>query len=112
MSEMAPKENSRSALALGGVQFFFTLGWTVYATYLPDLLKGAGIAVSWLPALLMADQIIFAMMDIVFGTLADRVADGYRKLARLLLWLTTVSAGLSCCCQCWSAFLPACCWWC
>ena len=32
-------------------------------------------------------------MDIAFGMVADRVADGYRKLAHLLLWLTTVSAG-------------------
>jgi len=41
----------------------------------------------------MADQLIFATMDIAFGVMADRVADGYRKLAHLLLWLTTVSAG-------------------
>ena len=93
MSEMVEKGNSRSALALGSVQFFFTLGWTVYAIYLPELLKGAGIAVTWLPWLLMADQLIFATMDIAFGMVADRVADGYRKLAHLLLWLTTVSAG-------------------
>ena len=93
MSEMVEKGNSRSALALGGVQFFFTLGWTVYAIYLPELLKGAGIGVSWLPWLLMADQLIFASMDIAFGMVTDRVADGYRKLAHLLLWLTTVSAG-------------------
>lgn len=93
MNEMIEKGNSRSALALGGVQFFFTLGWTVYAIYLPELLKGAGIAASWLPWLLMADQLIFAAMDIAFGMVADRMADGYRKLAHLLLWLTTVSAG-------------------
>lgn len=93
MSEMVEKGNSRSALALGSVQFFFTLGWTVYAIYLPELLKGAGIALTWLPWLLMADQLIFATMDIAFGMVADRVADGYRKLAHLLLWLTTVSAG-------------------
>jgi hypothetical protein len=93
MNAMLAKDNSRTALALGGVQFFFTLGWTVYAIFLPELLKGAGIAASWLPWLLMADQLIFASMDIAFGMVADRVADGYRKLAHLLLWLTTVSAG-------------------
>ena len=82
-----------SGPALAGVQFFFTLGWTVYAIYLPELLKNAGIAVGWLPWVLMADQLIFAAMDIAFGVVADRVADGYRKLAHLLLWLTTVSAG-------------------
>ena len=93
MSEIDQKENSRSALALGGVQFFFTLGWTVYVIYLPELLKGAGIAANWLPWLLMADQLIFATMDIAFGVVADRMTEGYRKLAHLLLWLTTVSAG-------------------
>jgi hypothetical protein len=93
MSEVVDKENVRSAVALGGVQFFFTLGWTVYVIYLPELLKGAGIALTWLPWLLMADQLVFATMDIAFGMVADRVADGYRKLAHLLLWLTTVSAG-------------------
>jgi hypothetical protein len=93
MSEMIEKVNVRNAQALGGVQFFFTLGWTVYAIYLPELLKGAGVAASWLPWLLMADQLIFAAMDIAFGMVADRMADGYRKLAHLLLWLTTVSAG-------------------
>ena len=93
MSELVDKENSSRAVALGAVQFFFTLGWTVYFIYLPELLKGAGIAASWLPWLLMADQMVFAVMDIAFGVVADRVADGYRKLAHLLLWLTTVSAG-------------------
>lgn len=81
-----------SGLALAGVQFFFTLVWTVYALYLPDLLKGAGLAASWLPWLLMADQLIFAAMDIAFGIAADRMADTYRRLARLLLWLTSLSA--------------------
>lgn len=79
--------------ALAGVQFFFTLGWTVYAIYLPELLNHAGIAASWLPWLLMADQLIFAAMDVAFGMVADWMAEGYRKLAHLLAWLTTVSAG-------------------
>ena len=95
MADLANNAESDSspALALAGVQFFFTLGWTVYAIFLPDLLKSAGLAVAWLPVLLMADQLIFAAMDIGFGVVADRMADGYRKLARLLLWLTTLSAG-------------------
>jgi len=92
MSEAIGKISLSSGLALAGVQFFFTLGWTVYALYLPDLLKGAGLAASWLPWLLMADQLIFAAMDIAFGIAADRMADTYRRLARLLLWLTSLSA--------------------
>jgi len=92
MSVATGKNSLSSGLALAGVQFFFTLGWTVYALYLPDLLKGAGLAASWLPWLLMADQLIFAAMDIAFGIAADRMADTYRRLARLLLWLTSLSA--------------------
>lgn len=93
MSVATGKNSLSRGLALAGVQFFFTLGWTVYALYLPDLLKGAGLAASWLPWLLMADQLIFAAMDIAFGIAADRMADTYRRLARLLLWLTSLSAG-------------------
>jgi MFS family permease len=81
-----------AGLALASVQFFFTLGWTVYVIFLPGLLNAAGLAAFWLPILLMADQLIFAIMDIAFGVVADRMANGYRKLARLLLWLSTVSA--------------------
>lgn len=92
MSVATGKNSLSRGLALAGVQFFFTLGWTVYALYLPDLLKGAGLAASWLPWLLMVDQLIFAAMDIAFGIAADRMADTYRRLARLLLWLTSLSA--------------------
>lgn len=77
---------------LAAVQFFFTLSWTVYAIQLPGLLGKAGIALSWLPLLLMADQLIFAMMDIAFGVMADKMTNGYRRLARLMIVLATVSA--------------------
>ncbi len=91
MSEAADDMKS-SGLALAGVQFFFTLGWTVYALMLPGLLATAGIAASWSPMLLMADQLIFAAMDIGFGVAADRMGEGYRRLAKLLLVLSTLSA--------------------
>lgn len=76
---------------LAGVQFFFTLGWTVYVIYLPELLRSAGIAPRWLPWLLMADQLLFAAMDIALGIFADRVGEVFRRLGRLLLVLTTLS---------------------
>lgn len=77
--------------ALAGVQFFFTIGWTVYVIFLPGLLHSAGVAAHWLPWLLMADQLVFAAMDIILGIYADRVAEVYRRLARLLLVLTSIS---------------------
>lgn len=81
-----------AGLRLATVQFVFTLGWTVYVVFLPDLLKRAGIEASWLPWLLMADQAIFALMDIAFGVMADRVGRVWQRLARGILWLTSVSA--------------------
>lgn len=80
------------AWALAGVQFFFTIGWTVYVVYLPGLLQSAGIAPTWLPWLLIADQLIFAVMDVALGAFADRVGEAYRRLARLLLVLSSLSA--------------------
>jgi len=92
MSDLEEQQKTAAGLALASVQFFFTLGWTVYVIYLPELLKSAGLATSWLPVLLMVDQLIFAAMDIAFGVVADRLTKGYHTLARLLLVLTTVSA--------------------
>lgn len=79
-------------LVLAGVQFFFTLGWTTYVVMLPGLLATAGIAASWLPFILMVDQLIFAAMDIALGAAADRMQAAYRRMARWLLVLASVSA--------------------
>lgn len=92
MSEQAQDLKSAGGPALAGVQFFFTLAWTVYALQLPGLLATAGIAASWLTLLLMADQLVFAVMDVAFGVMADRMAEGYRRLARLLVVLSSLSA--------------------
>ncbi len=92
MSAQAANPQSTGGPALAGVQFFFTLAWTVYALQLPGLLATAGIAASWLALLLMADQLVFAVMDVAFGVMADRMAEGYRHLARLLVVLSSLSA--------------------
>lgn len=91
MSEQASNTRLAGGPALAGVQFFFTLAWTVYVFQLPGLLATAGIAASWLPLLLMADQLVFAVMDVAFGMMADRMAEGYRRLARLLVVLSSLS---------------------
>ena len=54
------------------VQLFFTLGWTVYVIFLPGLLTLAGIEVSWLPWILIIDQLLFAAADLAFGIWLDR----------------------------------------
>lgn len=79
-------------MALAAVQFAFTLGWTAYVLMLPGLLERASISVSWLPVILLVDQAIFAAMDIAFGVMADRMREVYRRLARVVLILTSLSA--------------------
>ena len=54
------------------VQFFFTLGWTVYVIFLPGLLKLAGIDAAWLPWVLIVDQLLFAAADLATGIWLDR----------------------------------------
>lgn len=92
---MVPAGDERKnsgGLHLAAVQFVFTLGWTTYALMLPALLEQAGIAATWLPVVLMIDQVIFAVMDILFGAMADRMSALFQRFARLILALTTVSA--------------------
>ena len=76
------------AVIVGVVQFLFTTTWTAYVVYLPALAKEAGIA-SWVPWLLVADQLIFAAMDVVTGYWVDRVR---AAVARLGGWIVGVSA--------------------
>ena len=69
------------------VQLFFTLGWTVYVIFLPGLLKQAGIEASWLPWILIADQLLFAAADVATGLCLDR---SERWLLRVGNWLTVL----------------------
>ena len=78
----------RLAVAIGFVQFFFAVTWTVYVVYLPQLLEQAGVARSWLPWILVADQAVFAAVDIATGFWVDRVR---ASVARLGPWILAVS---------------------
>lgn len=90
---MESTESDKGAgLRLAVVQFVFTLGWTVYVVFLPALLARADLPANWLPWLLIIDQAIFAIMDIAFGLMADRIGQAWQRLARAILWLTTLSA--------------------
>src|SRR5678810_1077060 len=76
------------AVYVGDVQFFFAVTWTVYVVYLPQLVEQAGIARSWVPWILVADQLVFALVDIATGFWVDRVRHG---VARLGPWILAVS---------------------
>jgi MFS family permease len=84
--------SSGLALYLGVVQFFFATTWTLYVIYLPQLAQEAGIGRQWVPWILVADQVVFALMDTITGFWVDRVRSG---LARLGGWMLAVTA-LSC----------------
>ena len=78
-------------LWLALVQFFFTLTWTVYVIFLPQLAEAAGISRSQVIFILMLDQIIFALVDFAMGFAADRVARVFGRLGRMVVLLTLVS---------------------
>ncbi len=75
------------------VQLFLALGWTVYVIYLPQLAAQAGLAKQWVPWLLLADQLVFAVMDWTMGTMADRMAGAVEKLANTVVFVTLLSCG-------------------
>jgi MFS family permease len=80
-----------AAIYLGIVQFFFATTWTLYVIYLPQLAAQAGIGKQWVPWILVADQVIFAVMDVVTGYWADRVRAGMARLGPMILGLSLAS---------------------
>ena len=82
---------TRVGLYFGLVQFLFVSCWTVYVIYLPQLLAQAGIEKKWVIWVLMADQLIFTVMDFSLGVVADRVVARLRRLGPWMLGATAVS---------------------
>ncbi|MFM9970525.1 MAG: MFS transporter [Burkholderiales bacterium] len=80
-----------AAIYLGVVQFLFATTWTLYVIYLPALAENAGIDKHWVPWILVADQVIIAVMDVVTGFWADRVRQGLARLGGWILALSTLS---------------------
>jgi len=63
----------RLATYVAVVQFLFGTTWTLYVIYLPQLAQGAGLGREWVPWILVADQLVFAAMDVATGFWVDRV---------------------------------------
>jgi MFS family permease len=84
--------NRGLALYLGVVQFFFATTWTIYVLYLPQLAAQAGIDKRWVPWILVADQAVFAVMDVVTGFWVDRVRAGLARFGGWILGITVVSS--------------------
>lgn len=79
------------AAYVGVVQFLFGTTWTLYVIYLPQLAERAGIGREWVPWILVADQITFALMDVATGFWVDRVRAALGRFGGWMLGLTLVS---------------------
>lgn len=73
------------------VQLLFTLTWTVYVIYLPKLAAEAGIPKQAVVYILLLDQIVFVVMDLAMGVMADRVSRIVGRLGYIILGVTLVS---------------------
>lgn len=88
----AAATTSRVGLYMAGLQFVFALGWTVYAIYLPQLVRDAGLPAQAVLWLLMLDQAIFTVSDFAMGVMADRMSRILGRLGRVVGLLTLLSS--------------------
>src|SRR3954471_1819042 len=87
----AHSTNSTLAVYLGTVQLFFATTWTLYIIYLPQLAQQAGIGRQWIPWILVADQVVFAVMDVLTGFFVDRMRAGLARFGGWIAGITAVS---------------------
>ena len=91
MNHAAARPPIAIGLYLAVVQFCLALGWVVYAAYLPQLAKQAGIAPGWVPWLLLADQLVFLLTDLLVGLYSDRAVQVLGRIGHAVLAATLVS---------------------
>jgi MFS family permease len=82
---------NRTGVYLAILQLVFTLGWTTYVIYLPQLAAKVGIAPSAVILVLMLDQAIFTITDTAMGMAADSVAQRVGRLGVFVGALTAIS---------------------
>jgi hypothetical protein len=89
---LAPKETP-SALAawIGVTQLLFVTTWTLYVVYLPQLAAQAGMPKHWVPWILVADQVVFALTDVATGFWLDRVRASLARIGPWMLGVTAIS---------------------
>lgn len=73
------------------LQLFFTLGWTIYVVYLPQLAAKVGLSPSAVIVILLVDQAIFTITDTLMGVASDRMTTIAGRLSRFVIWLTVIS---------------------
>lgn len=90
-SVTAPAGTGKVGVYLALLQLFFTLGWTIYVVYLPQLAAKVGLPPSAVVIILLVDQAIFTITDTLMGIAADRMTPIVGRLSRVVIWLTVVS---------------------
>ena len=88
MTTSAPATPHRVGVYFAFVQLFFTLTWTIYVIFLPKLAAQAGIPKQYVVYILLLDQLVFIVMDVAMGVMADRVAQVLGKLGYIVLAVT------------------------
>lgn len=75
-------------LTLAAIQLFFTLTWTVYVIFLPQLAAQVGIAKEAVLLILLMDQLIFLVADTAMG---GRLTTLFGRLGRWVVSVTLLS---------------------
>jgi MFS family permease len=80
-----------TGIYLAVLQFVFTLLWSVYTNYLPELVAQVGLVGSTSALLLMMDQLIFTVTDTATGVAADKVGEAFGRLGIMVGVLAAIS---------------------
>lgn len=92
MQTPTPQGNSQKiGLTLAAIQLFFTLTWTVYVIFLPQLAAQVGIAKEAVLLILLMDQLIFLVADTAMGVAADKSVRVFGRLGRWVVMVTLLS---------------------
>src|SRR3990167_7814036 len=78
-------------ITLAVIQLFFTLTWTVYVIFLPQLAAQVGLAKEMVLVILMLDQLIFVLADTAMGVMDDKSVRVFGRLGRWIVIITLVS---------------------
>ncbi len=87
----SPPIPHKVGLTLAVIQLFFTLTWTVYVIFLPQLAAQVGLAKEMVLVILMLDQLVFLLADTAMGVMADKSARVFGRLGRWIVIITLVS---------------------
>lgn len=90
-SAPVPAGNGKVGIYLALLQLFFTLGWTIYVVYLPQLAAKVGLPPGAVVIMLLIDQAVFTVTDTLMGIAADRMTPIAGRLSRVVILFTVVS---------------------